>query len=239
MVLLGVNIDHVATVRQARRGDVPSVVEAALAAVKGGADSITAHLREDRRHIQDADVAALKRALKVRLNLEMAPTEEMVRVARVVRPASVCLVPERRQELTTEGGLDVLSHLKRFKSVTEKIKTKGILVSYFIDPEPALVEAAKAAGADAVELHTGAYSRAASPDAQHDELKKIQAAAARARELGLTLNAGHGLDYDNVGPVAHVAEVNELNIGFSIIGRALFVGLEQAVKEMRLKMAAV
>jgi pyridoxine 5-phosphate synthase len=123
--------------------------------------------------------------------------------------------------------------------VTEKIKTKGILVSYFIDPEPALVEAAKAAGADAVELHTGAYSRAASPDAQHDELKKIQAAAARARELGLTLNAGHGLDYDNVGPVAHVAEVNELNIGFSIIGRALFVGLEQAVKEMRLKMAAV
>ena len=239
MVMLGVNIDHVATVRQARRGDVPGVVEAALAAVKGGADSITAHLREDRRHIQDADVAALKRALKVRLNLEMAPTEEMVRVARVVRPASVCLVPERRQELTTEGGLDVLSHLKKLKSVTEKIQSKGIRVSFFVDPEPTLVEAAKAAGADAVELHTGAYSRAVSPDAQHDELKKLQAASARARELGLTLNAGHGLDYVNVGPVARIADVNELNIGFSIIGRALFVGLEQAVKEMRQKMAAV
>lgn len=233
MVFLGVNIDHVATVRQARRAAVPNVAEAAQAAVKGGADSITVHLREDRRHIQDADVGALKKALKVRLNLEMAATEEMVRIARVVRPANVCLVPERRQELTTEGGLDAAGGLKRLKPAVEKLKSKGIVVSLFIAPDARQVEAARAMGADAVELHTGAYARALSPDAQYDELKKIQAAAVRARELGLVLNAGHGLDTANVGPVAKILGMHELNIGFSIVARALFVGLEQAVREMK------
>ncbi len=234
MILLGVNIDHVATVRQARRAAAPDIVEAAQAAVKGGADSITVHLREDRRHIQDGDVAALKRALKVRLNLEMSATDEMVRIARVVRPASVCLVPERRQELTTEGGLDAAGQLKKLKAATEKVKSKGIAVSFFVDPVPAQVEAAKAGGADAVELHTGAYARAATgTETQHDELKKIQLAGVRAKELGLTLNAGHGLDHANVGPVARIVGMHELNIGFAIVARALFVGLEQAVREMK------
>lgn len=233
MVLLGVNIDHVATVRQARRAVVPSVVEAAQAALRGGADSITVHLREDRRHIQDADVGALKKILKTRLNLEMAATEEMVRIARVVHPHSVCLVPERRQELTTEGGLDAAGLSKKLRPAVEKLKTKGIVVSLFIAPDLRQVEAAHAAGAAAVELHTGAYARAATPDAQHDELKKIQAAAVRARELGMLLNAGHGLDTVNVGPVARIVGMHELNIGFSIVARALFVGLEQAVREMK------
>jgi pyridoxine 5-phosphate synthase len=232
--LLGVNIDHVATVRQARRADAPDVIEAARAAVKGGADSITVHLREDRRHIQDADVAALRRVPELRLNLEMAATEEMVRIARVVRPDSVCLVPESRRELTTEGGLDAVGLLKKLKTATEKVKTKGIQVSFFVDPDVAQVEAARAAGADVVEIHTGAYARAAGgTETQHDELKKVQAAAARAKELGLVVNAGHGLDYGNVVPVARIVGVHELNIGFSIVARAVFTGLEQAVREMK------
>lgn len=233
MTLLGVNIDHIATVRQARRGVEPDVIEAAHAAVRGGADSITVHLREDRRHIQDADVAALKRALKVRLNLEMAATEEMVRIARVVRPASVCLVPERRQELTTEGGLDVAAHMKKLKAAAEKIKSRGIFVSFFVDPDPAVIEAAKAAGADAVELHTGAYARAKTAEAREQELHKIQAAAARAAGFKMTFNAGHGLDYHNTGPVSRILGMHELNIGFSIVARALSIGLEPAVREMK------
>jgi pyridoxine 5-phosphate synthase len=233
MPLLGVNIDHVATVRQARNARIPDLVEAAQAAVRGGADSVTVHLREDRRHVQDADVAALRRALKVRLNLEMAAVEEMVRVARLVRPASVCLVPERRRELTTEGGLDVEGQMKKLQGAAEKIRSKGIVVSFFVDPTLENIEGAKAAGADAVELHTGAYSRAESADAQFEELKKLQMAAARAKELNLVVNAGHGLDLSNAGPVARIVGMNELNIGFSIIARALFTGLEQAVKEMK------
>jgi pyridoxine 5-phosphate synthase len=220
MPLLGVNIDHVATVRQARNARTPDLVEAAQAAVRGGADSITVHLREDRRHVQDADVAALKRALKVR-------------VARLVRPANVCLVPERRRELTTEGGLDVEGQIKKLQGAAEKIKSKGIVVSFFVDPTVENIERAKSAGADAVELHTGAYSRAESSDAQYEELKKLQMAAARAKELGLVVNAGHGLDLSNAGPVARIVGMNELNIGFSIVARALFAGIEQAVKEMK------
>ena len=233
MPLLGVNIDHVATDRQARNARIPDLVEAAQAAVRGGADSVTVHLREDRRHVQDADVAALRRALKVRLNLEMAAVEEMVRVARLIRPASVCLVPERRRELTTEGGLDVEGQMKKLRGAAEKIKSKGIVVSFFVDPTVENIEGAEAAGADAVELHTGAYSRAESADAQYEELKKLQGAAARAKELNLIVNAGHGLDFSNAGPVARIVGMNELNIGFSIIARALFVGLEQAVQEMK------
>ena len=233
MPLLGVNIDHVATVRQARRGAVPDVVAAGLAAETGGADSVTVHLREDRRHIQDQDVAALKKSLKTRLNLEMAATAEMVRIARVVRPHSVCLVPEKRQELTTEGGLNVAENLAKVKDATAKIKAKGILVSHFVDPDPAQVQAAKAAGADWVELHTGVYSSSVDPAALVANLKALQRAAETARGLGLTVNAGHGLDYQNVRPVAQIPGVHELNIGFSIVARAVFVGLEQAVREMK------
>jgi pyridoxine 5-phosphate synthase len=234
MALLGINIDHVATLRQARRSAVPSVLDAADAAVRAGADSITVHLREDRRHIQDRDVVDLRKSLESRLNLEMAATEEMVRIARLVRPHSVCLVPERRQELTTEGGLDASRHVEKLKASTAKLKAKGIVVSFFVDPDPRQVEAAKAAGADAVELHTGAYARAAlDTETQHDELKKVQLAGLRARELGLILNAGHGLDYDNVRPIARLVGMNELNIGFAVIAQAVFKGLETAVRDMK------
>jgi len=233
MPLLGVNIDHVATVRQARRAAVPDIVAAALAAEAGGADSVTVHLREDRRHIQDQDVAALKKALKTRLNLEMAATAEMVRIARVVRPHSVCLVPEKREELTTEGGLSVAENLAKVKDATAKIKAKGILVSHFVDPDPAQVQAAKAAGADIVELHTGAYAGSPDPTALVTNLKALQRAAESARSLGLVVNAGHGLDYQNVRPVAQIPGVHELNIGFSIVARAVFIGVEPAVREMK------
>ncbi len=232
MPLLGINIDHVATIREARRGDIPDVMNAAHAAVAGGADSITVHLREDRRHIQDKDVAGLRKILKVRLNLEMAPTEEMIRIVRVIRPASVCLVPEKRQELTTEGGLNVHGQMSRMREVCQKIKSKGIMVSLFVDPKTNQIQSAKDVGADAVEIHTGNYAEAKG-DAQAEELKKIHQAADAAVQLGLKLNAGHGLDYKNVQPVAHITGMHELNIGFSVIARSVFVGLEQAVREMK------
>lgn len=232
MVLLGVNIDHVATVRQARRSTVPDVLGAAKAALAGGADSITVHLREDRRHIQDMDVSRLVKMKGLRLNLEMAATEEMVRIARVSHPDSVCLVPEKRQELTTEGGLDVMGQMARVRGVCQKISAKGIKVSLFISPDLDQVSAAKDAGADMVEIHTGAYADATAA-ARPSELKKVADAGALARRLGLVLNAGHGLDYQNVGPIARLEGLNELNIGFSIIARALFVGLESAVREMK------
>jgi pyridoxine 5-phosphate synthase len=232
MVLLGVNIDHVATVRQARRSTVPDVAEAARAALAAGADSITVHLREDRRHIQDMDVARLIKMKGLRLNLEMAATEEMVRIARVSRPDSVCLVPEKRQELTTEGGLDVVGQMSRVREACQKIIAKGIKVSLFINADSNQVSAAKDAGATMVEIHTGAYADA-SGVARTAELKKIQEASSLAQRLGLVVNAGHGLDYQNVGPIAGVEGMNELNIGFSIIARALFVGLESAVREMK------
>jgi pyridoxine 5-phosphate synthase len=238
VALLGINIDHVATLRQARRGESPSIIDAAQAALRGGADSITVHLREDRRHIQDRDVAAVRKEISARLNLEMAATEEMVRIARVVRPASVCLVPERRQELTTEGGLDAIRHAARLRAAVQKIKAKGIVVSIFIDPDPGQVQAAKNVGADAVELHTGLYVNAKNGPPKTAELDKLVRTAEAVRQAGLILNAGHGLDYDNVGPVAAIAGMNELNIGFSVIARAVFVGLEQAVREMKEKIAA-
>lgn len=234
--LLGVNIDHVATLRQARRGATPDVRAAARAALAGGADSITVHLREDRRHIQDKDVSVLAKEKGLRLNLEMATTEEMVRIAGVVRPHSVCLVPEKRRELTTEGGLNVERELSRLREVSRRLRAKGVRVAFFVDPDPGQVRAARDAGADAVELHTGAYA-AAEGAARAAALAELRTAGALAVEAGLTLNAGHGLDYDNVAAVAALPRMNELNIGFSIIGRALFVGLEEAVRDMKARVA--
>lgn len=238
MPLLGVNIDHVATLRQARQSTVPDVLSAALAAVSGGADSITVHLREDRRHIQDRDVAQLKSSLPVRLNMEMAATEEMVRVARVVQPSNACFVPERRQELTTEGGLAVREQARRLPGLVEKLRKKSVVVSFFINPDPELVLLSKECGAQAVELHTGPYAQARTPEEKAAELSRLALAAQTAREAGLILNAGHGLTLENVGPVALLPGMNELNIGFSIIAQALFVGLEEAVRQMKKVLAA-
>jgi pyridoxine 5-phosphate synthase len=222
----------VATLRQARRARFPDVAAAARAAREGGADSITVHLREDRRHIQDKDVALVRKEPGLRLNLEMAATDEMVRIARVIRPDSVCLVPEKRQELTTEGGLNVARGLVRLRETTRRLRSAGIAVSLFIDPDEEQVRAAKDAGAEWVELHTGRYANAKPPE-RAGELAKIRSAGAAALGLGLGLNAGHGLDYDNVGPVAGIDGLRELNIGFSIVARAVFVGLETAVREMK------
>ncbi|MBV9080624.1 MAG: pyridoxine 5'-phosphate synthase [Elusimicrobia bacterium] len=241
VTLLGVNIDHVATVRQARRERMPSPVEAALAAVKGGADGITAHLREDRRHIQDADIEQLRERLSVPLNLEMAATEDILRVAERVRPAWTCLVPEKRQELTTEGGLDVAGQKGRIAEAVKRLHAAGVKVSLFIEPTVAAVDASKAAGADAVELHTGVYARVYQEgrSALASEVRRIAEAARRARESGIIVNAGHGLDYENVAELARVFPFHEFNIGFAIIARAVFSGLESAVHEMKEKMAAV
>jgi pyridoxine 5-phosphate synthase len=236
-IALGVNIDHVATLRQARRGRYPDPVHAALAAELAGADSITLHLREDRRHIQIQDVRALKDLVKTRMNLEMAVTDEMLEIARVVRPADCCLVPERRAEITTEGGLDCASQIQRLKEATTMLTGQGIRVSLFIDPTARQVEAADQIGAPAVELHTGAYAEAAGAR-QAQELERLRAAARQATALGLTVHAGHGLNYHNVGPVAAIAEIVELNIGHAIIARALFDGLAQAVRDMKSLMQA-
>jgi pyridoxine 5-phosphate synthase len=232
MLHLGVNVDHVATLRQARRTTYPDPLFAALIAEQAGADSITIHLREDRRHIQDRDVRMCKEALQTRLNLEMAATEEMVRIAREVRPADVCLVPEKRTEVTTEGGLDVLGQQDSLKEVCARLKDAGIRVSLFIDPEPEQLEAAVRVGAPVVELHTGAYA-----DAQGEhrakELSRIESAARHASALGLTVHAGHGLHYHNVQPIAAIPEIVELNIGHSIVARALIDGMAAAVKDMK------
>jgi pyridoxine 5-phosphate synthase len=233
MILLGVNIDHVATLRQVRGTDYPSPLEAALAAEEAGADYITLHLREDRRHIQDDDVTAIRRALRTRLNLESAVTAEMLAFARRVRPEDVCLVPERRAELTTEGGLDVARNLKRIEKACRELREAGIRVSLFIDPDARQVDAAVKAGAPVVELHTGSYAEASNARAQRRELDKLRVAAERAAAKGLHVNAGHGLNYDNVGPVAAMAHVRELNIGHAIIARSVFVGIAQAVREMK------
>lgn len=230
-ILLGVNIDHVATVRQARGTDYPSVIEAADYAERGGADSITIHLREDRRHIQDADVKALCRNCKTRVNLEMAVTDEMLAVALERKPADVCLVPEKREELTTEGGLDVAGNLAAVSHATAILVEAGIRVSLFIDPDPAQLIAARDAGAPVVELHTGTYADAVG-DIQAQELKRLHAACVQGHELGLQINAGHGLNLDNVKPIVRLPHMVELNIGHSIVARSIFVGLEQAVREM-------
>ncbi len=231
-IALGVNIDHVATLRQARRSPYPDPLLAALVAEQSGADSITLHLREDRRHIQDHDVERMRHTLQTRMNLEMAATDEMVAIATRLRPADVCLVPERRQEVTTEGGLDVAGNREAIAGATAKLAAAGVRVSLFIDPEPAQIEAAVACRAPVVELHTGAYAEADGERRAH-ELHRIAHAAALAHGAGLVVNAGHGLHYHNVQPVAAIPEIVELNIGHSIVARAVFDGLAQAVREMK------
>lgn len=226
-VLLGVNIDHIATVRNARGGVWPCPVEAALIAEDNGADGITAHLREDRRHIKDADMRRLALSIGTRLNFEMAVTDEMVSIACEIGPAHSCLVPEKREELTTEGGLDVLGQFQRVASATERLTRAGIDVSLFIDPDPVQLKAAADAGAPTVELHTGAYAEG------RETIEQLADAVAYGRELGLVVNAGHGLDLNNVAAVAALPGIHELNIGYSIVGRALYVGLPMAVAEMR------
>ncbi len=224
-------MDHVATLRQARRGSEPDPVVAAALCELAGADGITVHLREDRRHVQDRDVRLLRETLKSTFNLEMAATDEMVGIAREVGPDEVCLVPENRQELTTEGGLDAAGQSARLGEVVPALQEAGILVSLFVEPLPEQLEAAAKLGADFVELHTGAYAGAAG-QARDTELKRLETAAAYADSLGLRVNAGHGLDYRNVLPVASIPQVEELNIGYAIVCRAAYVGLDQAVREM-------
>jgi pyridoxine 5-phosphate synthase len=236
-IALGFNIDHVATLRQARRGRSPDPVYAALAAEQAGADSITLHLREDRRHIQDRDVRALRTLLQTHMNFEMAVTEEMLAIAAEVRPADCCLVPEKRAELTTEGGLDVAAQAARVAGACATLAAAGIRVALFIDPDRAQVEAAARSGAPAVELHTGAYAEA-SGAGRATELERLRAAARLAAQLGLVVHAGHGLDYHNVQPVAAVAEIVELNIGHAIVARAVFTGLAAAVRDMKALMQA-
>ena len=231
-ILLGVNIDHVATVRQARGGRSPDPLHAALVAEQWGADSITLHLREDRRHIQDRDVRAMCGALQTRMNLEIAATTEMIRIALEVLPADVCLVPEKRTEVTTEGGLDVAGQVGAIADACRRLAAGGIRVSLFIDPDTEQVDAAAQAGAPAVELHTGAYAEARGPDRAR-ELARLADAARRAAAVGFVVNAGHGLDYHNVQPVAAIPEIVELNIGHAIVSRAVMSGFGPAVAEMK------
>jgi pyridoxine 5-phosphate synthase len=233
MIDLGVNIDHVATLRQARGTRYPSPVQAALIAETAGADVITLHLREDRRHIQDADVVLLRDLLATRMNLESAVTEEMLAFALRVRPHDVCLVPEKRAELTTEGGLDVAGQLDRVKSASSRFSAAGVRVSLFIDPERKQVDAARQAGAPVIEIHTGTYADAQAASAVEAELERIRDAAAYAAGLGLKVNAGHGLHYHNVHAIAAIPQIAELNIGHAIVAHALFVGFAEAVREMK------
>ncbi|MCS7231361.1 MAG: pyridoxine 5'-phosphate synthase [Elusimicrobiota bacterium] len=233
MVKLGVNIDHIATLRQQRKVGYPSVLEAAKIVEEVGADQITVHLREDRRHIQDEDVVQLKKILTIPLNLEMSINKEIVNFALKVKPNEVCIVPERRQELTTEGGLDLKKHYKKLKTTIEKLKKEGIFVSLFIEPKKEDVLLSKELGADAVEIHTGKYSLCKVGTKKFQmELERIKNVSKIVLQQNLILNAGHGLDYNNVKPIAEIEGMNTLNIGFSIISRAVFVGLKQAVEEM-------
>lgn len=231
-IYLGVNVDHVATIRQARGTCYPSVLEAALAAERGGATGITIHLREDRRHIQDNDVLVLAGAVTSKLNLEMAVSEDVVGLACEVHPEDACIVPERREELTTEGGLSVTKGFERVAEVTKRLTDVGTRVSLFIDPDLAEIDAAIEAGAPVIELHTGAFADAADDGARKAELDRIARAATYAAEQGLTVNAGHGLTLENVGEIARLPEIVELNIGHSIVARAIFVGVEEAAREM-------
>lgn len=239
MIKLGVNIDHVATIRQARGTRYPSVVQAALRAEQAGADAITLHLREDRRHIQDVDVHTLRGLLQTRMNLEMAVTEEMLAIALAVRPQDACLVPEKREELTTEGGLDVIGGFERVESACRRLGEAGIRVSLFIDPDVEQLDAARAAGAPVVELHTGAYADAEDEAARAAELARIKDAVVHGVSLGLQVNAGHGLHYHNVQAIAALPGIEELNIGHAIVAHALFVGWDNAVREMKALMSAV
>lgn len=240
MILLGVNIDHVATVREARKTNEPDPVWAATLAELGGADGITLHLREDRRHIQERDLEVMMHTVAVPLNLELACADEVVEIACKHRPYQATLVPERREEVTTEGGLDVVGNLEKVRSATKRLQDAGILVSLFIDPEPKQIEASVSIGAQAIELHTGAYAEASAKHNPDAELATLLAACEQVSAAGLRLNAGHGLTYRNVKPIAALPNMRELNIGHSIIARAIMVGLEQAVRDMkRLMMEAV
>jgi pyridoxine 5-phosphate synthase len=230
---LGVNIDHVATLRQARRTYEPDPVWAASLAELGGADGITIHLREDRRHIQDRDLEVLRKTVSVKLNLELAVASDIVAIACRVKPDQATLVPERREEVTTEGGLDVVAHRAATATAMQQLKDAGIYVSLFLDADPRQLEMAKSLGADAVELHTGQYALAKAGPARQAELAKLVAGGKQIREAGLALHAGHGLNYVNVQPVAQIADMHELNIGHAIVARAVFVGFQQAVREMK------
>jgi pyridoxine 5-phosphate synthase len=233
MPKLGVNIDHVATIRQARRTIEPDPVWAAALAELAGADGITIHLREDRRHIQDRDVQVIKETAQVKINLEMAVAEEIVQIALDTKPHQATLVPEKREEVTTEGGLDVVTNRERVAEVVGRLQAAGIEVSLFIDPDVAQIEAAREIGVGAVELHTGAYADAASETQEQAELQQLCIAGAATIDRGMLLHMGHGLTYRNVIPVAQIADVSELNIGHSIISRAVLVGMERAVREMK------
>ena len=231
--LLGVNIDHVATLRQARGTTYPDPVNAALICEQAGAEGITLHLREDRRHIQDEDVRRMRPVLKTQMNLEIAVTAEMIEFAKEIKPQHVCFVPEKRQEVTTEGGLDVLGNFEDVKKATQELTALGCDVSLFIDADIAQIDAATACGAPTIELHTGAYADAETAEAQQYELERIIVSAEYAASKGLVVNAGHGLNLENVTPIAKIPQIHELNIGHSIIADAVFVGLAQAVQQMK------
>ncbi|MBL0010516.1 MAG: pyridoxine 5'-phosphate synthase [Nitrosomonas sp.] len=233
MIELGVNIDHVATLRQARGTSYPDPIEAALIAESAGADAITLHLREDRRHIQDRDVEILRDRLTTRMNLESAVTEEMINIALKIKPHDICLVPERREELTTEGGLDVVKYFDQIKRVCQKLGEAEIRVSLFINADPLQIDAAARASAPVVEIHTGSYADANTLDTQERQFIEVQKAVTMGIDLGLKVNAGHGLHYGNVQPIAALPEISELNIGHAIVARAIFVGFKQAVQEMK------
>lgn len=233
MMKLGVNIDHVATLREIRQGIEPEPVFAALICQQAGADSIVVHLREDRRHIKDRDLYILKEVIKTKLNLEMSVAKGIVDIASKVRPDQVTLVPEKRQEITTEGGLDVLSHFKKIKQVLSRLEKQGITVSLFIDPDKRQINAAKKVGAGTIELHTGRYADAKNKKEQEKYFKELKMAAGYAKDKGLIVNAGHGLNYYNVSKVAKIKDIAELNIGYSIVCRAVIVGLERAVRQMK------
>jgi len=237
-ILLGINIDHIATLRQARGTRYPDPVQAAIEAEQAGADAITLHLREDRRHIQDRDVDMLKDTLQTRMNLEMAVTEEMLDIAGRVQPADCCLVPERREELTTEGGLDVAGQIDRMRDACQRLAEAGVRVSLFIDADPRQVEAAKSVAAPCIEIHTGHFADAENTSARDAEFKKISDAVRLGDEIGLQVNAGHGLHYHNVQAIAALPAVRELNIGHAIVARAVFTGLGDAVREMKRLMEA-
>lgn len=232
MAKLGLNVDHIATVRQARGGIEPDPVTAAALGELAGAEGITIHLREDRRHIQDRDLEILRRTVKTKLNLEMAATQEMVRIALKVKPEQVTLVPEKRQELTTEGGLDVILNLKSITDAVKRLHDGGITVSLFIDPNQEQIKSASKSGADYIEIHTGTYAEAATWKEQEQELEAIDTAIKLARKIGLGINAGHGLNYVNIKALAAIGGIEEYNIGHSIIARAMLVGLDRAVKDM-------
>jgi pyridoxine 5-phosphate synthase len=232
MAKLGLNVDHIATVRQARGGIEPDPVTAAALGELAGAEGITIHLREDRRHIQDRDLEILRRTVKTKLNLEMAATQEMVRIALKIKPEQVTLVPEKRQELTTEGGLDVIVHAKLITDAVKRLRDGGVVVSLFVDPNQEQIKAANKTGADCIEIHTGAYAEAAGWTARERELEAIDTAIKLARKVGLGVNAGHGLNYVNIKPLAAIGGIEEYNIGHAIIARAMLVGLDRAVKDM-------